>query len=142
MTQDQLYKKGLIQKGLAGDLTQKEMGIQLGRSERRAGQLLADYKKSGDRILVHGNTGREPINKVALAEAEAILRIRFGLNEEPHGYNYAYFRDILEEDHQIVRSDSYVRALLMGAGYKTPERHRVEKEAPVHLMRPRKESFG
>ena len=59
------WKKGdLLKRHQEGALRTMEVAAALGLSPRQVRRLAARYEAGGQRSLVHGNTGRQPGNRV------------------------------------------------------------------------------
>ena len=86
---------------IAGRLTAGEAAEMLGLSVRHTRRLLAAYRQQGAAVLVHGNRGRAPVNKLEENVAAEILRLA---QEEYADYNDCHFTDELADRHQIAAS--------------------------------------
>ena len=98
---------------LAGRLSGPAAAELLGLSLRQTRRLLAAYRQAGAAGLAHGNRGREPVNKVRAAVAEAVVELARG---EYVDYNDRHFTEELAERHAIVLSSPTVRRLRRAAG--------------------------
>jgi transposase len=83
---------------LAGRLTGQEAAEILGLSLRHTRRLLAAYRQEGAKALAHGNRGRSPVNKLAVAVEAEILHLARG---EYVDYNDSHFMEELAERHEI-----------------------------------------
>ncbi len=117
---------------LAGDLTLADAASYLRLSERHV-RRLADGL-AGDRgpaVLVHGNQGRVPINRIDEVRRARLLELA---DTTYAGFNAEHMADALEEDepHLAVSAKTLLR-LLGGAGVartrtRRPARHRSRRE--------------
>lgn len=109
---------------LAGRMTGQEAAEMLELTLRHTRRLLARYRRDGAAALVHGNQGREPVNKLdATVEAEIVRLAR----AEYLDYNDSHFKDELEERHEIVVSCPTVRRIRRRHGLQSPRKRRPPK---------------
>ena len=113
---------------LAGRVTGQEAADVLGLSLRQTRRLLAAYRRHGAVALMHGNRGRQPVNKLDEAVEAAILRLA---QEEYVDYNDSHFTEELAERHELVVSRPTVRRIRRQAGLASPRKRR----APRHRRR-------
>lgn len=115
----------------AGKLTVKEAAEALGLSTRQVRRLVRAVVERGRAALVHGNTGRSPVNKTSAAVRRRIVTLRRGTYE---GFNDQHFAEKLAaEDQSIEVSTSTVRRVLREAGVaavrrRRPPRHRKRRD--------------
>jgi hypothetical protein len=142
LTPLQKYRREIIIRCRTGVLATALAAVALNLSQRRVQQLQRAYQVKGNTAFVHGNTGRKPVNKKSLEEAQRILEIRKELDITSFGINFAYFTDLLFDRYHLRYSRSFVRQVLLAGGWKSPERCRKKKQEKIHLIRPPKERFG
>lgn len=109
---------------IAGRLTAGEAAEMLGLSVRHTRRLLAAYRQQGAAVLVHGNRGRAPVNKLEENVAAEILRLA---QEEYADYNDCHFTDELADRHQIAVSRPTVRRIRRDHGLRTPRKRRTPR---------------
>jgi transposase len=112
----------------AGRLRAQEGAQVLGVSERHVWRLLAAFREQGAAGLVHGNRGREPVNKLPGAKRERILDL---VREQYADYNDSHLAEKLAEQHGITVSRSTVRRLRRSIGQASPRKCR----RPPHRKR-------
>jgi transposase len=112
----------------AGRLRAEEGAQVLGVSERHVWRLLAAFREQGAAGLVHGNRGREPVNKLRPAIRQHILVLA---REQYADYNDCHFTEKLAEQHGIMVSRSTLRRLRRSIGQPSPRRCR----RPPHRKR-------
>ncbi|MDR3312562.1 MAG: hypothetical protein LBS64_05470, partial [Spirochaetaceae bacterium] len=136
------YTRSYFIKGACdGFFTAREAASRLKVSIGRVDQLKRKYRQIGDAAFVHGNKGRQPINRIP--EQERAIIIEAKVSNIYAKANFAHFLEILEEDYKIKRSYCAVRKLLIAAGHKSPKTRRTKKQKEsVHPPRPRRDCFG
>ncbi|MDR2259258.1 MAG: ISNCY family transposase [Treponema sp.] len=145
MSEKENYRKKIILDGLKGSITNRQMSMSLMITVRRICQIKEKYKKEGDAAFIHGNKEREPVNKTGPDVIEKILDFK---EKERDGVkifervNFCHFSEILAEECNIKLSEKTVSNILKSKGYVSPKKRRKKSEKKIHLMRPRKESFG
>jgi len=83
---------------LAGRMTGQEAAEMLAISLRHTRRLLARYRLHGAAGLMHGNRGREPVNKVSEEVENVIVYLA---QTEYVDYNDSHFTEELAERHEI-----------------------------------------
>lgn len=112
----------------AGRLSAEEGAQVLGVSERQVWRLLAAFREQGAGGLVHGNRGREPVNKLPAGMRERIVDLA---REQYADYNDSHFAEKLGEQHGIIVSRSTLRRLRRSIGQGSPRKCR----RPLHRKR-------
>ncbi len=146
LNEAQMERRKYVMKCLLGQMGTMEAALILNLTQRRIQQQINDYRSRGDIIFIHGNTGRKRLQEKYEEMKARVLDIFF--NTRIDGVNpfenisYAYFTEILEEEHKIKASEGWVKKILKAAGYKSPNKYRAKKEEVAHLFRPPKEHFG
>lgn len=63
LTKGQKFRKKLIVSCIKGKLTTKEAAVQMGLNIRTIQKNIQDYKQIGDKVFIHGNTGKKRQNE-------------------------------------------------------------------------------
>jgi len=105
----------------AGRVTGREAAEVLGLSLRQVWRLLAAFRREGAAGLMHGNRGREPVNKTQRSTRERIQELARGRYRD---YNDTHFAEELENKHQIAVSRSTARRLRRAMGQASPRKRR------------------
>jgi len=132
------WKKALVvEKILAGQMTNTEGAAALGLTRRQVIRLKNRYvNEGGAQALAHRNRGRKP--KHALSE-ELKDHIAELYTTKYHGSNNCHFVELLEEHESLKLSAPSVRRILLSKGIKQA-RHRRRKK--THQPRQRKPQAG
>lgn len=145
LSQNQEYRKEVILRLSNGEITTREAAIELALTMRAIQKIRKRFKEIGDKVFIHGNTGK----KKTTPEREELKRMiaSIFLNTLIDGVNpfeditYTYFTEILEEEHNIKASVGWVKKILKELGYKSPVKHNCRNQK-IFLMRERKEHTG
>ena len=130
---------GVLTHELAGRLTLHQAATYLRLSERQVQRLAAGLAGSrGAAILVHGNTGRTPANRLDEGRRAAIV----GLAKGPlGGFNAAHMADVLaEEEPGLAVSARTLQRILRTEGLapadapRRPRHHRRRERMPREGM--------
>src|SRR6266849_2089868 len=113
---------------LAGEWTQAEAALALGRSVRQVRRLLHVYREQGVEALLHGNRGRSPARAVPPAVREQVVALA---RDKYVGFNHQHFTEKLAEEEQLVLGRTTVRRILLAADLASPRPRR----APKHRRR-------
>lgn len=103
----------VMQEVMANERTVIEAVRALCISERHVYRVLAKVREGGALGVMHGNRGREPVNKTSPELKEKIIQLRC---EDYKGFNDRHFRDELEDEEGIKIGRDTVRLILRGAG--------------------------
>lgn len=145
LTKGQKFRKKLIVACSKGKLTTKEAAVQMGLNIRTIQKNIQDYKQIGDKVFIHGNTGKkrqnEDVEKDRLKIIDIFTNTRINGKNPYEDITYTYFTELLETEHNIKRSVTWIKSILNSLGYKTPIKHKVRNKN-VHLLRERKEHTG
>lgn len=136
MSERQWRTVSLVERIARGEITVSEAAASLGRSERQMQRIRKRVLSGGAEALVHGNTGRAPIHKVAEEVRRHIVELRRGKYE---GFNDQHFVDKLGEVEEIELTRETVRRILRAAGLASP---RVRRPAKQHRRRERRPQAG
>jgi transposase len=95
----------------AGSISKDEAQFLLGLSRRQVDRILARYRVSGLESVVHGNTGKAPVNKTEESVVDRVLPL---VREDGkyHGFNVCHICDLLAENEQITIGRSTLDRLL------------------------------
>lgn len=113
---------------LAGEWTQAEAALALGRSVRQVRRLLGVYRAQGVEALLHGNRGRSPAHAVPSAVREQVVALA---RDKYVGFNHQHFTEKLAEEEQLTLGRTTVRRILLAAGLTSPR----PRHAPKHRRR-------
>lgn len=122
-----------------GECSIRFAASQANYSVHRMWELKNLYAEIGAACLENKNKGRTPKNKKSPETRKKIIELYL---KDYEGYNFSFFRDILEEDFNIKVSYRTLYNILTEFGIKSPEKRRVKKAEKNHRIRPRKEHEG
>ena len=130
MTQREQARLQVLNRVLEGKVGVTEAACLLGLSERHTWRILAAYRREGAASLAHGNRGRRPSNATPERIRQQVLTLA---QTTYRGFNHTHLTEVLQEREGINLSRSTVRAILLGAGLKSPRhrrppRHRLRRE--------------
>ena len=124
----------IIQAYAEGSLSLKQASIMLDRSPRTIMRMVAKYRDLGADGLIHGNTGKEPHNKIKAHTREKILEVmqQEALRQMPYSLAVRY----LHHDGIDVSAET-LRRLLRDDPVLQQERRNA-----LHPLRRRRAQFG
>ena len=122
----QQYKLHLITKSQACQL--------LGISQSSLYRRLEKFEKEGIKGLIHGNTGRQPINRM---EESLRSELAFALLNKYQGFQPALAKKYLRRDFGVNVSEEFIRQLI-----KEGAKGETGKSAELHPLRRRRSQFG
>jgi transposase len=128
MSQSQWRKLDVLERVQRGEFTAREAAQLLGLSRRQLQRLSKRFRAEGNRVVVHGNTGRAPAHRLAEAIRAEILDLARGRYA---GFNDQHFTEKLCGTEGLKVSRQTVRRILRSAGLSSPRTRR----APRHRMR-------
>jgi hypothetical protein len=139
MSERQWKRADAVARVAAGKLTMAEAACVLGLSVRQVRRIRRRVETHGRAGLVHGNTGRAPVNKLDPAVSPRLVRLR---REKYADFNDQHFTEKLAaEPEPLVLARATVRRLLRAAGVaavrrRRPGRHRRrrDRKAQAGLM--------
>ena len=137
MSKKQLVRFDILSKANAGFITVREAAEALGLSERQVKRLKKKVREDGADGVIHGNSGKPPVNKITDETKEKILKLRKLPGNE--NSNFFHFTEILERDYGMFVSHVSVGAILEEEGIKSPKTKRRYK---AHRRRKRKDQAG
>ncbi|MDR2079937.1 MAG: ISNCY family transposase [Treponema sp.] len=128
----------VIKGAIDGACTVKQVARKLGVSTRWVKSLKQAARERGGGAVIHGNSGRHPVN----AADEAIQKKITALKKSgPYGKaNFAHFRELLEERGQIKTGYTSLSCILKAAGMRSPKTRR--STGFRRTMRERRAKFG
>ncbi len=134
MSKKEIHHAVVLEKGMDGTFSLKEVAACLQVSYRQAKMLMRMFREEGPAGLVHGNRGRAPANKISKEVHERIVR----LSRERYGrFNDTHLCEKLHEEEGIRVSRETVRKVLREGGIAPKRRHRPPKH---RIRRPREKS--
>jgi len=129
LSSKELHRSKIIHEVEKGHIRQWEAAEALGVSERQMRRLIRQYRKEGDKGLVHGLRGKASVRGIApdlRVKAVSIIR------EKYPDFGPTFASEKLWELDGIKLSDETVRKLMIDAGIWKPrkhkERHRKKRE--------------
>jgi len=136
---NQSYVEVVVRMALNGKSTNAEAASKLGVTVRYVQKMKAKMKANGAGSLAHGNKGRAPKNRSDEHYEAKILGL---YREKYEGFNFAHFKDMLEEFEGMSPSYHLVYRILADAGYASPVGQRERKNGKGHPSRPRRSKEG
>lgn len=110
----------VLAKLCAGEITKDDTQRLLGLSRRQVNRIMKNFSSNGLKSIVHGNSGRAPVNKTPAIYQDKILALT-GEDGKYHGFNVCHTTDLLLDiegiaigrstldrilrDHNIIKSD-------------------------------------
>jgi len=137
MTQEELYRKTIIEQAIDKRVTQKDGAAKLGTSERHFRRLLARYRKDGDIGLVSGHRGKPGNRKLGEEKRQTILE--FIGDPIFHDFGPTLLKEKLEESKGIVISKETLRQVMIEEGNYQPK---IKKKREIHPPRERRHRRG
>lgn len=135
------YILGLIQ----GDYTLKQVAVFTGYTVVHLCNLKKEYQLKGSAVFQNGHKGKPPKTKVPDEIKRQIIDIYktdFMNEETEEAANFHFFTKALNDFYDIDYSYRTIYNILTEAGYKSPEKHKVEKTKEIHRPRYRREQGG
>ena len=120
-----------------GVITGSEAAKQLGLTVRQIQRKKKTYLAEGMSSIIHKSKGKTTNRGFSKELSDRILSL---YKEEYLGWNFCHFGDVLEDNHGIFVSDSYLYKLLTTNGYKSPARKKHRPKS--HPPRVRRENAG
>lgn len=137
MTQEELYRKTIIEQAIDKRVTQKDGAAKLGTSERHFRRLLARYRKDGDIGLVSGHRGKPGNRKLGEEKRQTILE--FIGDPVFHDFGPTLLKEKLEEYKGIVICKETLRQVMIEEGSYQPK---IKKRKKTHPPRERRHRRG
>jgi transposase len=120
----------MIQALMDGRLSAAQAAQVLGRSERQVWRLLGCAREDGLAGLLHGNRGREPVNKSDERLWQRVLKLA---GEKYRGVNDRHLQELLAREHGLTVCRESLRKRLRAAGLepkrsRRPSKYRARRE--------------
>ena len=137
MTQDELYRKTIIEQAVEKRITQKDGAKKVGTSERHFRRLLHSYRMHGDSGLVSGHRGKPSNHRLKETVRQEII----AFIEDPVFENFGptLLNEKLEEYQGIQISKETMRQIMIEEGKLRPK---IKKKKTVHPQRERRFCLG
>lgn len=118
-----------------GELSVVEAALVLGLTERRTRDLRNAIAKKGAEGVVHGNTGRQPANRISETTRKLVVHLR---KTKYPKFNDHHFTEKLVEQEKMEISRQSVQRLLRAAGIgaerkRRPPKHRSRRDRKPHV---------
>ena len=120
-----------------GVITGKAAAKQLGLTIRQVQRKKKAYLTEGMSSVIHKSKGKTTGRGFTTEFAQKLISLYL---EEYNGWNFCHFGDALEDDYNIVVSDSYLYKLLNSNGIKSPSRKKHKPRS--HPPRIRRKNAG
>ena len=117
MNRKQRMRAEILTRVEAGSLDVGTAAEMLGVGGRQVRRLRARFRQEGIASVIHGNTGRQPANRIDPAMAGRIVDLA-GPQGKYHDLNVCHLQELLEREEQIVISRSTLDRLLKVAGVR------------------------
>lgn len=145
LNEAQKLKKQIYLKCIAKSMKTLQAAIMLGVTQRSVQININRYKSFGDKIFIHGNTGKihhdEKIEQRKKIVTDIFLHTRIDGVNPYENITYALFTRLLHDIYGISSSKGWVRKLLLTIGYTSPKLRKTTKKCE-HLYRERKKYAG
>ncbi len=137
MSQEERDWLDWLKRARDGQVTQRWAAEKMGVSDRWVRRLLADLKKKGDGVVVHGLRGRTSNRRID----EKIRERAMAIVKSPdwHDFRPTFASEQLAKRHQIQVSKETVRQWMMAEGIWQSKGRKVKA---VHQWRPRRSHYG
>lgn len=122
LKENKQYK--VIKKLVETDGNKKRAAIKLNVTERHINRLIKKYKEEGKQGFVHGNTNREPVNKI---DKELSIKILDTYCKEMPNANFRHATELLDKYFDIQISDTTLNTLLRKNFIVSPKANRSTK---------------
>jgi hypothetical protein len=137
MTQKERDRLVVLKKATAGLITQKQVSIEIGLTERQVRRMLRKIKDKGDKAVIHGATGRAGNRKIAQTVKQEAIAI---LSQDIYkGFGPTLAAEYLAHKHELHVGRETLRGWMIGAKLWRAKLKRVEK---VHVWRQRRSCWG
>ena len=133
MSQPELRRLEAVQRLAAGSLTQCDVALQLGLSERQVRRLVRRFEASGVAGLVSARRGKPSNRRLDQTYVRAAIEIVARLYAD---FGPTFANEKLREEHGVFISDESLRQAMIAATLWTPKRRRTRKVHPPRVRRP------
>ena len=132
MNRKQQRRAEVLAKVSSGGLSKADAGRLLGVGRRQIDRLVKNYEKRGLASVIHGNTGRVPVNRTMREIEQTIVSVA-GKNGKYEGFNVCHLHDLLGDDEQIQIGRSTLDRVLRVRGVikatrNAPVKRRTRRE--------------
>jgi len=138
MSKETAGKVAYIQGAVEGKYTVDEAARKLKLSARRVKQLKKAFREQGISAVIHGNSGRHPVNYTDEKLRANIIALK--KSEKYNETNFTHFKELLAENECIQISYTALCSILKGAGIVSKRKHRAEGKR--FKRRKRRSAFG
>ena len=114
--------KSLVDHGCKNKL---RASLKLGCTIRTINRMILGYKKQGKSFFIHGNTGRAPVNKTPETLKTKIIKL---YKTKYFDANFEHFKELLEENENIILSVSNLTKILESAEIYSPKMTRQKRK--------------
>lgn len=115
MNKKQQRRAEVIAKVASGGVSKTDAEYLLGLGRRQINRLIRGYEEKGLSAVVHGNTGRHPVNKTPQSLIDKLLGLA-GEEGKYHGLNVCHLHDLLKEREDILISRPVIYRRLVQSG--------------------------
>jgi transposase len=126
MSAKELARLAVIKGAIEGACTVKQAARKLGVSTRRVKHLKKTVREQGGGAVIHGNSGRHPLNATDEAVRKKIIALK--KSGPCNKANFTRFREPLEEHERITVSYTCLSGILKDAGIQSPKTRRSGSE--------------
>lgn len=133
----ELKQHKIVNRALAGKLTNRQAAEELGISTRQVKRLKIKVRENGTEGLAHKNRGREPNNKFLPEFFEEVASI---IKEKYFDFGPTFAAEKLLENHGIKLGKETVRKLMSAAGLWQIHKRKILNH--YRAWRERKEHYG
>ena len=127
----------ILVKLISGEIKTMDACRLTGLSERQIYRKKKEYKQFGIESIPHKSRGKSNGRGYSNELKDKILDL---YRNEYNGWNFYHFNDILEDNHNIKVSDSFIYNLLTSNGIESPHKYKSRKKS--HPPRERREYAG
>lgn len=136
MSQKEVKKYDIISKLINKEINGTMAAILLNLTTRQIRRLKNNVAEKGINGLIHGNRGKSSNNIIPDKEKKKIAKI---IKDRYHDFGPLLATEKLQELHEVNRSKSTVRSIMISEGIWKPKKKKKEKHRE---WRQRKASFG
>jgi transposase len=138
MSKAEIGRLSLLKGALDGKYTVNYIAKKLGISERQVKRLKAAVREQGEAAVIHGNSGRHPVNYRDEQLRQKIVGLKRSEIYDPT--NFTYFRELLLEREDIKIGYTTLCVILKAAGIVSKKSHRTQGKK--FRRRKRRSGFG
>jgi transposase len=138
MSKKELDRLTLIKGAIDGKYEVDYIAKQLRLSARQVKRLKKAVREKGECAVIHGNSGRHPVNYKSDDLRNKIIRLK--QSDLYFETNFTYFRELLLEREQVSIGYTTLSTILKDAGIVSKKKHRTSGKK--FKRRKRRSSFG